>query len=193
VGSKTGICPTPGNWDWEPKIFWKSEVSILIPINWFNSCKNTLFTGMALTLHKSQLHYSGVMQWRACSSLMSTPSFALTLRNLRAHCSTVVLCCVTITWQRFFKGSLQVTIVSAFCRMWLLTSDIFGRWCSETVNADNGKTRCFVLCERSRSESVAMLPLPQVWKIHYNVRLRVWPMCLSEYLYQGFPNGYMYP
>jgi len=36
----------------------------------------------ALTLHKSQLHCSGVMQWRACSSLMSTPSPA------DSHCET---------------------------------------------------------------------------------------------------------
>jgi len=40
----------------------------------FNSCNNTLFTSMALTLHKSQLHCSGMMQWWACCSFMSTPS-----------------------------------------------------------------------------------------------------------------------
>jgi len=39
----------------------------------FHSCDNTLFVGMALTLHKSQLHCSGVMQRWACGSLMSTP------------------------------------------------------------------------------------------------------------------------
>jgi len=74
----------------------------------------------------------------------------LTLWNLLAHCSTVALCCVTITRQRAFKGLLQVTTVNAFFRIWLLTSDIFGRWCSETVNADNGKTRCFILCEKKQ-------------------------------------------
>ena len=56
-----------------------------------------------------------------------------TLRNLRAYCSTVALCWVTIIWQRIFKGSLQDAIVNAFFRMWLLTSDIFDRWCSDTV------------------------------------------------------------
>ena len=56
-----------------------------------------------------------------------------TLRNLPAHCCAVALCCVTITWQRIFKGSLQVTIVNALFRMWLLTSDIFDRWCSDTT------------------------------------------------------------
>jgi len=40
----------------------KSEVSISIPINRFNSCNNNLFTGMALTLHKSQLHCFGVLR-----------------------------------------------------------------------------------------------------------------------------------
>jgi len=45
----------------EPKMSIKSEVSILIPINRFNSCSNIFFTGMALTLHKSQLHCSWVM------------------------------------------------------------------------------------------------------------------------------------
>jgi len=55
------------------------------------------------------------------------------LRNLPAHCYAVALCCVTITWQRIFKVSLQVTIVNALFRMWLLTSDIFDRWCSVTV------------------------------------------------------------
>jgi len=47
----------------------------------------------------------------------------MTMRNLRAHCSTVALCCIAITWQRIFKGSFQVTIVNAFSAMWLLTSD----------------------------------------------------------------------
>ena len=146
----------------------------------------------------------------------------------RAHCCTVSLSCVTVTWQRMFKGSLQVTIINAFFRMcrlvtrldgargqkqvcrltfepelfrkqmycikesaclwhcwdfsvpsavirpagavirrpgncapfatllyapahmWLLTLDIFGRWCSETVPADNGKTRCFIQCEKKQ-------------------------------------------
>jgi len=75
--------------------------------------------------------------------------FVCTL-TLRTHCSTVALCCITITWQRIFKGSLQVTIINAFFRMWLLTSDIFGRWCRETVIADHGKARCFILREKKQ-------------------------------------------
>ena len=65
---------------------------------------------LALRLQKSQLPCSGVLQWWAYSSLMSTPS----------------------------------------ARIWLLTSDMFGRWCSATVNVDNGKTRWVILCEKKQ-------------------------------------------
>jgi len=34
----------------------KTEVSSLTPISWFNSCNDSLFAGMRLTLHKSQVH-----------------------------------------------------------------------------------------------------------------------------------------
>jgi len=49
----------------------KSEVRNLIPTNWFNSCIDSLFADMTLTLHKSQAHHSGFMQGWACNSLMS--------------------------------------------------------------------------------------------------------------------------
>jgi len=101
----------------------------------------------------------------------------LTLRNLRAHYSTVSLSCVTITWQRIFKGSLQVTIIALF-RMWLLTSDIFGRWCSETVTVDNGKTRFILLNENKQGWIYSNASSSTSFKIHYSVRLWVWPMCL---------------
>jgi len=55
------------------KISRKSELSSLTPINWFNSCNDSLFAGMTLTLYKSQVHCSGVVQWWACSSLLSAP------------------------------------------------------------------------------------------------------------------------
>jgi len=54
--------PSPRNWVAEPKNVRKAEVSVSIPINRFYSCNNTSFTGVALTLHKSQLHCSGVIQ-----------------------------------------------------------------------------------------------------------------------------------
>jgi len=33
------------------------------------------------------------------------------LRNSGANCSTIDLCCVTITWQQVFEDALQVTVV----------------------------------------------------------------------------------
>ena len=51
----------------------KPEVGILIPINWFDSCNDSFFACMKLTLHKSQVHNCSGMQWWACSSLMSPP------------------------------------------------------------------------------------------------------------------------
>ena len=51
----------------------KPEIGILIPINWFESCNDSFLAGMKLTLHKSQVHTCSVMQWWACSSLVSPP------------------------------------------------------------------------------------------------------------------------
>jgi len=51
----------------------KTEVDILIPINWFDSFNGSFFASMKLTLHKSQVHRYSVMQWWACSSLMYPP------------------------------------------------------------------------------------------------------------------------
>ena len=93
----------------------------------------------------------------------------LTLRNLRAHCSTAALL-RTISWQRIFKGLLEVTIVIAFSHMWLLTSYVLGRWCSETVNDDSARHVVLYCVERSTGESVAMLSLPQLLKLNYGVR-----------------------
>jgi len=68
-----------------------------------------------------------------------------TLRNLRAHCSAVALCCVTInsneSWKVHFK--LWFTIVNVLFRMWLLTTDIFDRWCSDTVTQWRSQPKFF--------------------------------------------------
>ena len=50
----------------------KPEVGILITIYWFDSRNDSFFACMKWTLRKSQVH-SCVMQWWACSSLMSPP------------------------------------------------------------------------------------------------------------------------
>jgi len=85
-------------------------------LNWFNFCIDSLFAGMTLTVHKKQVHCPGVVQWWVCSSLMSAalPVCRDKLRKLRAYCSTVGLYCETITWQRIFTCSLQVTAGGIF-------------------------------------------------------------------------------
>jgi len=150
---------------------------------------------MALTLHKSQLHCSG----DAVMSLQFTHvhSFActLTLRNLQARCSTVAHGCVTITWQRIFKGWLPVTIINALFRMWLFTSDIFSRRCSEAVTADNGKACCFMLCENkkgwiwSNASASTSLKNPLKCEIVSVTNVPEW-IAQSSYAYTGFfPNS----
>jgi len=69
------------------KFFENLKSAFWFILTWFNSCNNTLFTRMTLTLHKSQLHCSCVMQRWACSSLMSTFSSA------DSRCETLFYCC----------------------------------------------------------------------------------------------------
>jgi len=90
-----------------PRFSRKHEVSSSVPINWLHFCNATVFSGMTLTLHNSQVHCSGVMQWWACSSLVFTPLRGQTWKRIF---SGVGVYCVTISWQQIFKGSLQVTI-----------------------------------------------------------------------------------
>jgi len=67
-GGKTGISPLEIGI--KNQIFLeKHEVGISIPIDWYFSCNDSFFADMKLTLHKSQVHSSSVMQWWACSSL----------------------------------------------------------------------------------------------------------------------------
>jgi len=57
-GAKWTFAP-PGNWDYKAKISGKREIRNLILIIWVNSCNDSLFADMALTLHKSQVHCFG--------------------------------------------------------------------------------------------------------------------------------------
>jgi len=82
-GGKTSIYPL-GNLDEESKASRKQEVSIVIPMNLFNSCIDSFFAGMTLTLHKIQRQVA----------------------KLATDCSIVGLYCVTITWQQIFKDSV---------------------------------------------------------------------------------------
>jgi len=89
----------------------KTEVGILIPINWFDSCNDSCFAGMKLTLHKSQAH----CYW-LCSDELAVQSCPLLclqrlVRKSRAGYSTVGLYCVTITWQQICRSSLYIAVV----------------------------------------------------------------------------------
>jgi len=82
------------------KLCRKRQANSLIPIIWFSSCNNSLFSGMMLTLHKSQVHCSGVMQWRACNSL--TLFAEASCETCKLIVLQLVFICVTTTWQRIF-------------------------------------------------------------------------------------------
>jgi len=86
--------------------------------NWFNFCYDSLFAGITLTLHRRQVHCSGVMQLRTLFCLQRQ------VRKLRTGCSTVGLYCLTIAWQQIFKGSLRVTVAGVLlaCVCWTQTS-----------------------------------------------------------------------
>ena len=75
-GEETGIC-LPWKFGLRTKIFCKPW-SHQLKSDWFNSCNDTLFAGMTLTLRKRQVHCSGVMYWWACSLLTSAPLHAET-------------------------------------------------------------------------------------------------------------------
>ena len=74
-------------------ITWKQIFKDSIPISLFVYCNDSLLPGTRLTLRKSQIHCSGVRQWWAYSSLMST------LLPAEAGCETserIVLSLVSI-------------------------------------------------------------------------------------------------
>ena len=57
----------------QTNFFYKHEVSSVIPINWFISFNGRLFADMTLTLHKSQVHCSGVTQHNSEVAVHSCP------------------------------------------------------------------------------------------------------------------------
>ena len=77
-GSKTSIFPSLEIWIKNQKFLEKPEVSILIPINWFDSCNDSFLAGMKLTLHKTQVHSYSVMHW--CLAVHSSPLLCLQRR-----------------------------------------------------------------------------------------------------------------
>jgi len=54
---------------------------------------------------------------------------------------------ITITRQQILKGSLQVTVVGVLPHVTVERRHL-GRYCSETVAVDSGKSRNFILREK---------------------------------------------
>jgi len=108
------------------------------------------------------------------------PSFACRggLRKSRADCSTVGLCCVTITWQQICKGSLYIRW-QTFCCMRLLNAGILAGNAARQWHADSGKPLAFILCEKKHewvySNASTSLNNPLL--------VGVWPMCLNVKLH----------
>jgi len=138
---------------------------------------------MKLTLHKSQVHSYGVMQWWACSSLMSPPLPAEAGCESRERIVVLFfLYCVTIPGQQtckrftFCYGSRR--FVAWDC--WTHTSWQVMQRDNDMLIAVSHVHLYFV--KRSMSEFIAVLP--QVWKIQCycecHQRARV-----SNYTYAG--------
>ena len=145
---------------WRTKISRKPKVSSIILTNWFKSSNYSLFAGMTLTLHKSQVHCSGVMQWWACSSLIHC-FFACRgrLPNLRADCSTVDLHWVTNTAKILTSASAPVAVADVLPHVTVerkhlatLADNAARHWLPIVVS------HVGLYCvKRSMNESVAML------------------------------------
>jgi len=174
---KTDICPL-GIGIKNQVFLEKSKVGILIPINWFNSCNDTFLAGMKLTLHKSQVHSYRVMQWWACSSLVSPPLPAETV----AEVASGLFYCWSLLRNKHGNKSAKVHFVlryPGFCCMRLLNAHILAANIARQWHADSGKPRTFILCEKKHewdySNASTSLKNPLL--------ARVRPMCLSVKLH----------
>jgi len=134
---------------------------------------------MKLTLHKSQVHSCSVMQWWACSSLVSLPLSA----EVGCVCREwIVLLLVFIAYQNHGNKSTKVHFIllwQAFCCTRLLNADVLAGNAAEQWHADSGEPRTFILCEKKHgwfnSNASTSLKIPLL--------VEVWPMCLSVKLH----------
>ena len=138
----------------------KTEVRSLIPITSFNSCIDSLFSGITLTLDWSQVQYSGFMQWWACSSLMfarfpTEASWETSKRIVLSHNNNMA------TNLPSFTSNVEE---EPFCRMWLLNADILASTAARQWLLIVERHAALYCLKKSMSESVAILP--QVRKIH---------------------------
>jgi len=146
----------------------------------------TLYLPMVLTLHlhKSQLQYSGVMH-AVMMSMQFTHDHSFICRVTSFNLSTLFHCCSLLRNNNMatnLKGLLQVTIVISYFWMWLLTSNIFGRWCSETVTLLIMMVRriCFILILSVwKASGVNMWQCFHKWSLKnpFNLKCEIYNQC----------------
>jgi len=160
------------------KLLEKPEVGILSSdwLIWFLQWE--FFADMKLTLHKSQVPSYSVMQWWACSSLMSIPC----LQRRVAKVASGLFYCWSSLRNNTVATHLQrftLNYVSRRFVVWLLNAHILAGNAARQWHADRGKPRTFVRCEKKHecvcSNASTSLKNPLL--------VRVWPMCLGVNLH----------
>ena len=118
--------------------------------NWFNSCNDSLFAGMTLALHKSQLHCSGVMQWwaavHACRLICLLRQVAKLARR-SFGCSSLLRNNYMATNLQMFTSSYD-TVVAVLPHVTVESRHLWQAIQRDSETADSGKPRSFVLCEK---------------------------------------------
>ena len=147
------------------KLLEKPEVGILNSdwLIWFLQWQ--FFSGMKLTLHKSQVHSYSSMQWWACSSLMSIPC----LQRRAAKVASGLFYCWSLLRSNTVATHLQRLTLNYVSRRFVAW-DSWTHKSRQVMQRDSnmliGVSHVHLYVVKiSMSESVAMLP--QVWKIHY--------------------------
>jgi len=83
-------------------------------MNWFNSCIDSLFADVTLTLHKSQVHCALVSRSDELA-VDSCPLFFLEKQVVKL--ANILFCGWSLlrnnSWQQIFKIVVQVTVVSS--------------------------------------------------------------------------------
>jgi len=144
----------------------KPEVCILIPIHLFDSCNDSVFAGMKLTLHKSQVH-----SYRLCSDELAVQSCPLLCLQRRV---AKVLNGLFCSWPLLRKKNMATNLQSSLYIMvagvllhetgcWTHTSWQVTLRDSDMLIAVSHVHLYFV----KRSLSTSLATLPQVWNIHY--------------------------
>ena len=136
----------------------KPEVGILIPINWFDSCNDSFFACMKLTLRRSQVHSCSVMQWWAAVHsypLLCLQRWVAKVANKLFYCWSLLRNNNRATnLQRFTLYYGGRRFVAWDC--WMHTSWQVMQQDSDMLITVSHVHLYFV--KRSMSESVAMLP-----------------------------------